>query len=148
MDDMEQLALDHRKQDKLARAVLIMSAASVALMAVIAFLGLPRIFSTDAASSAVRRNSDLLACRASYSAAVTGSNIDVQLLILDGLVAVADGDDDALQAIVTPSVNGGSSRAKLAADLLRDRTDAYRQAIDESRTDPDGFLRRCHQEAP
>lgn len=132
-----------RHLDALAKIVVGMSAATTVLMVLVAVLGLPRILSTDAASTAVKRNGEVQACRAKFSAEVTTGSVDLQLVIVDGLAATARGDDAALAEIVEPGPNGEPSRYQQVTEQVASALVHYKQAIALSSDDPAEFLRQC-----
>lgn len=127
------------------RIVLWLTAASLALMALIIYYGLPRIFATRNDSLAIRRSAEIQGCRAEYSSQVTSATADLNRLILDGLVAVAMGDDEKLASLVEPGEDG-TTKATRARDNLQSAVQEYTDAIAQSRTDPGAFLNKCRSE--
>lgn len=132
-----------KRQNRLLTAVLVLAAVSVMATAVIIVFGLPRIFASASNSQAVRRGSDLQACRSTYASQVTDATTAANDLVLRGLAAVGRGDDDELALLVTDPPGATESPIDTARALVRERNAAYLEAVQLSRSDPDAFLAAC-----
>jgi hypothetical protein len=137
-----------KRQNRLLTIVLILAAISVLATAIIIIFGLPRIFASANNSQAVRRGSDLQACRSAYASQVTDATTAANDLVLRGLAAVGRGDDADLEYLVTDPP--GPQRAPIddARALVVKRNNAYVKAVEMSRSDPDGFLAACNDLVP
>lgn len=136
-------------QNKLLRVVLFLAAVSTVATVVIVLFGLPRIFSSADNSQAVRRGSDLQACRSAYASRVTDATTQANDLILRGLAAVGSGDEAELMLLVTDPPGPNGSPIDDARALVVERNDAYTSAVILSRSNPDAFLAACDKlEAP
>lgn len=134
-----------KAQQRLLQVVLALAGVSVALMMIIALFGLPKIFSSADNSEAVKRGSDLQACRSTYASRVTEATTAANDLVLRGLAAVGRSDQAELTLLVTdpPGVNGAPIDD--ARELVQVRTAVYAKAVVLSRRDPDQFLENCRR---
>jgi len=142
---MEKLEDGHMKQDRLLRVVLVLTGMAVILSAIIMYLGLPKIFSANEASLAVKKSGEVQGCRAAYAAEVTGENTALLQLMIDGLVSTKLEDEDTIAAIISSGPNGEPSLyEQITSDADRALND-YKNAIELSQHDPSRFLEECHK---
>jgi hypothetical protein len=132
-----------RRQNRLLSAVLVLAAVSVAATVIIIIFGLPKIFASANNSQAVKRGSDLQACRSTYASQVTDATTQANDLVLRGLAAVGRGDEAGLALLVEDPPGPAVSPIDTARALVVKRNDAYLEAVQLSRSDPDAFLRSC-----
>ena len=137
--------MPHRRQNRLLTAVLVLAAISVLATVVIIIFGLPKIFASADNSQAVKRGSDLQACRSTYASQVTDATTGANDLILRGLAAVGRGDEAELALLVTDPPGPQQSPIDEARALVRVRNLAYLEAVQLSRSDPDAFLEACNR---
>lgn len=125
------------------------------LTAVLVMLGFAVFLIPDIASNtdASRRTDDLASCRAQYRSAVDDANVvlldafgDVQTGIANGVVAAIRQDPTTL-ALVAADLDAAEERKQEAVAGMVAASDAYRQAVDLSQTDPDLFLDQCKENA-
>lgn len=65
-------------------------------------------------------------------------------VILDGLIAVAR-DDSAALADMVQRAEASQMAAQVALNDLHDAVVSYAEGVEQSRTDPDTFTRRCER---
>lgn len=88
-----------------------------------------------ASSNEVRRLAEILSCRSELRVQVDLANARVEALVLEGLVAVANDDDDVLLAL--------AAEASIVQDLREQAVLAYDEGATMARADPDQFLNEC-----
>lgn len=137
--------MTNRTQQRLLQVVLGLAGISVALMMIIALFGLPKIFSSANNSEAVKRGSDLQACRSTYASRVTEATTEANDLVLRGLAAVGRSDDAELALLVTDPPGPQGAPIDEARELVQARTAVYAKAVVLSRKNPDRFLENCRR---
>lgn len=110
-------------------AILVLGSA---LMLVVA---LPAIFSAENNSNQVRDGNATAACRSTYRAKIDDAAADLQIVIAEGLAAIAQDNDEALDQAALEL-----AETELA---LKEATDHYTEAVNRSSSDPEAFLREC-----
>lgn len=134
-----------RRQGKLLTLVLVLTVLSVGTMAVIAILGLPKIFSGADNSEVVKRGNEMQACRSQFAAAVTDARDRSDDLILRVVKdSIVRDQTDVLALAVDPPGPRRSLIDQARADK-RQANREYQMRIRQSRTDPDAFLRACRK---
>lgn len=135
-------------QKRLLRVVLALAAISTLATVVIVLFGLPKIFSSADNSAAVKRGSDLQACRSAYASQVTDATTAANDLVLRGLAAVGRSDEAELRLLVTDPPGANGAPIDDARALVVERNNAYLDAVQLSRDDPDAFLEACAELEP
>ena len=113
-------------------AILVLGSAMMLIIA------LPAIFSAENNSDQVRNGNEMAACRSIYRAKIDDASANLQVVISQGLQALARDDDAALdQAVV------GLAETE---NRLKQATNDYTDAVNRSSEDPDQFLAECRGE--
>lgn len=110
-------------------AILVLGSA---LMLVIA---LPAIFSAENNSDQIRDGNEMAACRSIYRAKIDDASANLQIVIAQGLQAIAKDDEAGLDEAVL-----GLAETEL---MLQRATDDYTDAVNRSSADPEAFLADC-----
>jgi uncharacterized protein (UPF0371 family) len=139
----------HDRRLQLVVWLCILTAAAVVFLAVI---GVPKVVSTADTTSAVRRSADVTACRAYYKSvadgkadAVDDASTAINVLVLDGLAATAQGDDNGLREVVA-QVRDAENRLTAARAQASEASKQYQAKVLLSRSDPTAFLAECSRD--
>lgn len=125
------------RQRRQANVLAVLTLVMTVGILILAATALPAVFEGRDNTAAVQRGNDLAACRSEARSLIDDANKNISLLIIRGLRATAEGDDEQLAAIVAES--------RQAERALIDATAAYRRAVRESVAHPSRFLEECRR---
>lgn len=142
--------VDIPKFDRRLNVLLTLSILLVVGILIFAFVAVPRILSTDSATTAIDKGNAVTSCRANYRTSLVDertANLFIAKARLDeatnaGLEATVRGDDATLEAIVG-SLADLRQRVDAAALALEHGITTYRDLVTQSGEDVDGFLAGC-----
>ncbi len=122
-------------QDRLVRVVVIGTAVATLVVAMVGILTYARATTAADSSAVVQEGTDLQGCRSLARSPLDRARTEMEILILAGLSASAEGDGAALTRILAE------------ADQVQVRLDSAQQTLDDANalsvSDPDAFLAQC-----